>query len=123
MIVNGQAPMSFELTDVAKAQLALRYDLSVQAAKGYFDAGYTVVYQDLILGPTLAEVVAKFKGYPLEVVVLAPDAETISRRETRRNKSGYRNRAEIDQWRIHARLDDHRERVHRGISPLRTDQQ
>ena len=98
MIVNGQAPMSFELTDVAKAQLALRYDLSVQAAKGYFDAGYTVVYQDLILGPTLAEVVAKFEGYPLEVVVLAPDAETISRRETRRNKSGYRNRAEIDQF-------------------------
>ncbi|MEO8539337.1 MAG: AAA family ATPase [bacterium] len=98
MIVNGQASMSFELSDDAKAQLGLRYDLAAQAAKGYADAGYTVVYQDIILGPTLAEVVGKFDGYDLSVVVLEPDADTISKRETSRGKSGYRNRAEIDQF-------------------------
>lgn len=95
MIVNGQKQMSFELSDEAKEQLMLRYDLAVQAAKGYCDAGFTVIYQDIILGPTLAEVVAKFDGYPLSVVVLCPSEEVISRRETARNKSGYRNRAEI----------------------------
>lgn len=98
MIVNGQAPMNFELSEEAKSQLELRYGLAVHAAKRYFEAGFTVVYQDIILGQTLAEVAAKFEGYPLEVVVLAPDAEAVSRRETRRNKSGYRSRAEIDQF-------------------------
>ena len=95
MIVNGQEPMSFELSDAAGRQLALRYDLSVQAARSYADAGYTVIYQDLILGPALAEVVAKFDGYPLSVVVLCPDEETIYRRESDRGKSGYKNRTEI----------------------------
>ncbi len=95
MIVNGQKPMSLELSDDARDQLSLRYDLSAQAAKGFCDAGYTVVYQDIIIGPALAEVVAKFDGYPLSVVVLCPSEESISMRETRRNKSGYKNRAEI----------------------------
>lgn len=96
MIVNGQAPMSFELTDEAKAQLELRYDLAAAAAKGYSDAGFTVVFQDIILGPSLADVVSKFDGYPLTVTVLCPNAETVSSRELRRGKSGYRNRSEID---------------------------
>lgn len=95
MIVNGQEPMGFELSEDARRQLALRYDLSVQAAKGYADAGYTVIYQDIILGPSLAEVVAKFDGYPLSVVVLCPDEETIYRRESDRGKAGYKNRTEI----------------------------
>lgn len=95
MIVNGQEPMGVELSDEARRQLALRYDLAVQAAKSYADAGYTVVYQDIILGPSLAGVVAKFDGYPLSVVVLCPDEETIHRRESDRGKSGYKNRTEI----------------------------
>lgn len=95
MIVNGQQPMSSELSEEARLQLLLRYTLAVEAAKGYCEAGYTVVYQDIILGPDLAEVVAKFEGYPLAVVVLCPNEETIARREAGRGKSGYRNRAEI----------------------------
>lgn len=95
MIVNGQKPMTLELTDEAREQLELRYDLSVQAAKGYCDAGYTVVYQDIIIGQLLAEVVAKLEGYPVSVVVLCPSEDVISKRETARNKSGYKNRAEI----------------------------
>jgi len=95
MIVNGQEPMSGELSDDARAQLALRYDLAVQAGKSYSDAGYTVVFQDIILGPSLAEVAAKFDGYPLSLVVLCPDEETIYRRESGRGKSGYKNRTEI----------------------------
>lgn len=95
MIVNDREPMSLDLSDIAKRQLALRYDLAVQVARGYCDAGYTVVYQDIILGPALAKVAAKFEGYPLSVVVLCPSEETISRREAGRGKSGYKNRTEI----------------------------
>ena len=95
MIVNDQEPMSFDLSEEAKTQLALRYDLGVLVAKAYCDAGYTVVYQDIVLGPALAEVAAKFEGYPLSVVVLCPSEETISRREAGRGKSGYKNRTEI----------------------------
>lgn len=95
MIVHGQAAMSFELTDEAASQLKLRYDLAAAAAKRYFEDGFTVVYQDIILGPALEEVAAKFEGLPLSVVVLCPDAATIASREAARNKSGYRNREEI----------------------------
>jgi hypothetical protein len=33
----------------AQQQLALRYQLAAQAAKSYFQAGFTVVYQDIII--------------------------------------------------------------------------
>ncbi|MGE0598474.1 MAG: AAA family ATPase [Dehalococcoidia bacterium] len=77
MIVHGQAHMSFDLSPEAEAQLKLRYDLAVEAAKRYADAGFTVVYQDIILGTALEKVVAQFSGYDVKVVVLAPDAETV----------------------------------------------
>jgi len=96
MIVRGQAAMSLELSPEAEKQLQLRYDIAADAAKRYADAGFTVVYQDIILGKTLEAVVAKFDGYDLKVFVLAPDADAVSYRELNRGKSGYRNRAEID---------------------------
>jgi chloramphenicol 3-O-phosphotransferase len=94
-IVNGQAPLSFELSEEGERQLLLRYEIAAEAAKRYFEAGFTVVYQDIILGPTLETVVSRFEGLPLTVVVLAPDSETIAHREANRGKSGYKNTAEI----------------------------
>ena len=47
-VVNGQAEMSFELSAEAQQQLALRYHLAAEAAKSYYRAGFTVVYQDII---------------------------------------------------------------------------
>jgi cytidylate kinase len=95
MIVKGQAAMGPVLSEEAERQLRLRYELAASAAKGYLEAGFNVVYQDMILGPTLAEVAAKFEGLPLSVVVLCPDAQTIGVRERQRSKSGYRNDSEI----------------------------
>lgn len=96
MIVRGRATMSLKLSAEAEKQLNLRYDLAVDAAKRCADAGFTVVYQDIILGKTLETVVAKFGGYDLKVIVVAPDADAVSYRETHRSKSGNRDRAEID---------------------------
>ena len=91
MIVNGLAEMSFELSDAARQQLALRYHLAAEAAKGYFQAGFTVVYQDIIIGSTLAEMVATFQDLPLSVFVLCPRAEIVAARDSSRSKTGYPN--------------------------------
>ena len=89
MIVNGQAEMGLELSDESQDQLLLRYRIAVNAAQWYAEAGFTVVYQDIILGETLREVVGWFGETPLEVVVLAPHSGAVAMRELTRNKSGY----------------------------------
>jgi predicted kinase len=91
MIVNGQAEMSFELSAEAQQQLALRYQLAADAAKSYFSAGFTVVYQDIIIGSTLAEMLTTFQGFPFSVVVLCPRAEVVAARGISRSKTGYPN--------------------------------
>ena len=58
MIVNGRAEMTATLSEEAEQQLWLRYRLAAAAAHLYLQAGFTVVYQDSIIGPTLAEVAA-----------------------------------------------------------------
>jgi cytidylate kinase len=96
MIVNGQAQMSSSLSAEAERQLRLRYELASSAAKGYADAGFIVVYQDIILGPALSTIAAAFAPYRLAVVVLCPRAEVIAAREHARPKTGYTKFAEIE---------------------------
>ncbi len=95
MIVNGQAEMSFELSAEAQQQLALRYQLAAEAAKSYFKAGFTVVYQDIIIGTALAEMLTAFQDFPLSVVVLCPRAEIVAARDHSRSKTGYPNAAAV----------------------------
>src|SRR3954468_17238477 len=57
MIVNGRAEMGLELTEDAYAQLRLRYQLAVSVARQYRAAGFTVVYQDIVIGKDLPEVI------------------------------------------------------------------
>jgi predicted kinase len=95
MIVSGQAEMSFELSDEAQQQLALRYQLAAESAKAYFRAGFTVVYQDIIIGSALAKMQATFQGFPLAVVVLCPRPAVVAARESSRSKTGYSDAAAI----------------------------
>lgn len=96
MIVNGQAEMTFTLSEAAQRQLQLRYDLAASAARRYADAGFTVVYQDIVIGPALSEVVAALRPYPLAVVVLLPRADVLAARDAARGKVGYPDRAVVD---------------------------
>lgn len=89
MIVKGQVPMGFALNEEALAQLNLRYDIAATVAKMYVDAGFTVVYQDIIIGETLATTVERLRPLGLHVVVLCPSAQTIAEREAGRGKQGY----------------------------------
>lgn len=94
-IVNGQAEMTLNLSADAYQQLQLRYHLAAMVARQYLQAGFTVVYQDIIIGPTLAEVVASFHDVLLSVIVLCPQAKVVAARDAARSKTGYANEAMV----------------------------
>lgn len=89
MIVNGRSQMSAEPAQSALDQLTLRYEAAAAAAHLYLSSGFDVVYQDIIIGPMLDDVVALYRGSPLHVVVLCPRPEVVAQREQAREKSGY----------------------------------
>jgi len=90
MIVSGRVPMHPGLPDEARDQLSLRYRLGAATADAYFEAGFAVVVQDIILGEYLVPYVDAIRGRPLHVVVLAPRPDVVARREASRAKTGYR---------------------------------
>jgi chloramphenicol 3-O-phosphotransferase len=89
MIVNGRAEMSPTPSDHALAQLSLRYRLACAAATTYAEAGFTVVYQDVILGPSLAHVARALEPYDPGVVVLTPAYSVVAERDRKRGKTAY----------------------------------
>jgi predicted kinase len=90
MIVNGRAEMEKGFSERAFEQLRLRYQLAAIASDLYCAAGFTVVYQDVIIGPVLREVVERLSAsQPLRVIVLCPAPEAIAAREAARTKNGY----------------------------------
>jgi predicted kinase len=95
MIVNGRAEMTAMLSKEAERQLWLRYRLAAAAADLYLQAGFTVIYQDIIIGPTLAEVAALYRHHLLSVIVLCPRPEVIAAREAARAKTGYADESAV----------------------------
>ncbi len=89
MIVNGAAEMGPELSEEARAQLNLRHTLACEAARRYHEAGFSVVYQDIILGEALENVADRLADLSPLVVVLVADAEILADRDRKRQKSGY----------------------------------
>jgi cytidylate kinase len=94
MVVNGRAEPTPAATDEAVRQLRLRYRLTAMVSDAYFEAGFTVIAQDIILGGHLAEMTTMIRSRPLFVVVLAPPAGTVADRERARGKTAY------DTWTI-----------------------
>jgi predicted kinase len=89
MIVTGREEMTERPTPGALRQLELRYRLAVDAARSYRDAGFNVVYQDVMLGEYLRNVVEMLGDPPPHVVVLCPSPEVVAVREAGRGKVGY----------------------------------
>lgn len=89
MIVSGRAETLPEESAEATAQLWLRYRLATATAEAYAAAGFTAVVQDVILGPDVADFVARIGTRPLWLVVLAPSPAAVAERERDRGKSGY----------------------------------
>ncbi|MGL4964564.1 MAG: AAA family ATPase [Inquilinus sp.] len=89
MIVSGRVEVTPDLPAEAMRQLDLRHDLAATVAGRYAEAGFTVIWQDVILGPTLARIVELLRGRSFGVVVLCPSPEAVAGREAGRAKTGY----------------------------------
>lgn len=88
-IVNGRAEIGLEHSPVAQQQLELRYNIACHVCCSYADAGFNVIYQDVILGDHLLKVAARLRRWSAGVVVLAPSIQAIHEREASRAKTGY----------------------------------
>lgn len=75
--------------DEAFRQLYLRYQITADTARRYYEAGFDVVVQDNYYGQALTDMVRMLDGLPVQVVVLCPSVETIASREKNRGKNGY----------------------------------
>ena len=95
MIVGGRAEMTVQLSAEAERQLWLRYRLAARAADLYVQAGFSVIYQDIIIGPALATVIALYRPHPLSVIVLCPRPEMVAARDAVRDKTGYADQADV----------------------------
>jgi cytidylate kinase len=89
MIVNGWGEMEPPLSDAALTQLRLRYQIAAQVADQYCAVGFTVVYQDVIIGEMLSEVIRLYQQHPLYVVVLCPAPDIALKRDATRHKQTY----------------------------------
>ncbi|MEV7394042.1 MULTISPECIES: AAA family ATPase [unclassified Streptomyces] len=89
MVVNGRADMTADPSDEAVRQLRLRHQLTAKVINAYFDAGFTVIAQDVILGDHLTEIVAQIGNRPLHVIALIPGSEAIASRDAHRSKTAY----------------------------------
>ncbi|AEY66177.1 AAA family ATPase [Clostridium sp. BNL1100] len=89
MIVSGRAEMSAQPSDEAIRQLQLRYRLAADAAKTYYDNGFSVILQDNYYGEQLFHILDMLKGYPVQIIVLCPNVKTVKNREKQRGKVGY----------------------------------
>lgn len=89
MIINGRADMTPGPPSEAIRQLRLRHQLAATVSDAYFQAGFTVIVQDVVLGSHLSEMTAMIRSRPLLVIVLAPQVSAIADREKERGKTAY----------------------------------
>jgi len=90
MVVSGRQEMSSQPSEEAWSQLRLRYRLGAASTDAYHEAGFSVVVQDVVIGPVLVEYIQAIRSRPLVVVVLTARAEVVARREAKRTKVAYR---------------------------------
>lgn len=89
MIVNNRKEVQPNAGNDEMDQLRLRYRLAAQSADAYFQAGFTVVVQDVVIGPMLNDFISFIQSRPFYVVVLCPNSSIVKQREAARLKKGY----------------------------------
>ena len=89
MVVTGREEMTAQPSLEAISQLTLRYELSAMVARRYLASGFDVIYQDVIVGPMLTEVLNSLSDLEPKLVVLRASTSVIEQRERQRPKVGY----------------------------------
>ena len=62
----------------AKRQLRLRLRNACLLAKSFFEAGFTVAIDDIIIGERWEHLKSDLEGLPFELIVLAPSSKTVA---------------------------------------------
>ena len=75
------------MTAEAANQLLLRLRNSCLVARSFFEAGFTVVLDDIIIGERWDHLREDLRGQPFYFVVLAPNVETVIARDAARQKT------------------------------------
>jgi chloramphenicol 3-O-phosphotransferase len=88
-IVSGREDMTPDPSIAAVEQLRLRYRLATAAADGYFEAGFSVVLEDVAAGPFLEDYRGMIRSRPCHLIVLMPSIEALVTREASRGHTGY----------------------------------
>jgi chloramphenicol 3-O-phosphotransferase len=89
MVVAGRVEETADPSPEAFRLLRLRYSLGAATADAYFDAAFSVVVQDVVVGPLLDDYVGMIRSRPLCVVTLAPRRDVVAAREASRAKTVY----------------------------------
>lgn len=99
MIVSGGVwPEPPGPSGEAAEQLRLRYRHSALLAASFYDAGFTPVIDDIVIGEKWLAVHREVLGKrPLRVVVLAPDMEAVRRRNAGRQKDVFETWGYLDE--------------------------
>lgn len=89
MIVSGGVWVSQpgEPEGEAAQQLRLRLKNMCLLARSFFEAGFTVVLDDIIMGDRWQHLQEELRGLPYSLIVLAPRVDVVVQRDTSRSKS------------------------------------
>ena len=89
MMINGKAHMGPDLNADAQAQLHLRQQLSTDAVRRFADFGFSVIYEDILIGSDLVSACERLADLSPRVIVLTPSIASLEKRDRERNKTGY----------------------------------
>ncbi|MFJ2669368.1 AAA family ATPase [Streptomyces sp. NPDC087525] len=90
LVVTGRAEMTPDPSPAALRQYGLRLRHLAHLTRSYAAEGFTVVAEDNLLGRYLEEFVGLLGGvHPRHVIVLAPDSDTVLRRDAGRAARAY----------------------------------
>jgi predicted kinase len=88
MIVSGgEWPKPPGPSGEALRQIKLRYQNGAMLARSFYDAGFTVAIDDVVLGEMAEEYRGYLEGLTTYLVVLAPRIEVVARRDAGRDKN------------------------------------
>lgn len=97
MIVSGRVwPEPPEPRGEAAAQLVLRYRNGALLARSFFEAGFHVVLDDIVIGRWLDTHREVLAGLPLYLVVLVPGVEVVKARNAGRDKDVFERWGYLD---------------------------
>jgi adenylylsulfate kinase-like enzyme len=90
MIVSGgrwvtETSGAGDIADEAGRQLRLRLRNACLVARSFYDAGFTAIIDDIIVGERWGHLREDLRGQSFYLVVLAPDVETVIARDAARD--------------------------------------